>query len=118
MSTYFWFIPAACVFLGIFLLSTVLSVPVRVEGVSFMDKIQHAFAYLVLVSSLLFGFYKSGFLSVRVWFIVFFATAFYGVMLELVQYSFFPNRYFEWLDALANVCGAVIGGLGFRLFMK
>lgn len=118
MSAFFWFIPSICVFLGILLLSTAFSVPIQVEGISSLDKLQHAFAYLVLVLSLLFGFWKSGLLSVKVWVWIFFATSIYGVSLELVQYTLFPNRYFEWLDALANVCGVILGSLVFRVFMK
>ena len=40
-----------------------------------------------------------------------------GAVLELMQYAFFPGRYFEFADMLANGVGAGIGTLGFnRIF--
>jgi len=31
----------------------------------------------------------------------------YGIIMEVVQYAFFPGRYFEIWDALANFIGAI-----------
>lgn len=31
----------------------------------------------------------------------------YGIAMEWVQYTFFPNRYFEYFDILANVVGSL-----------
>lgn len=106
------------VFLGISLLSTVLSVPIQVEGVSYLDKLEHAFAYGVLVFSMLYGMYKSRRTVARIWPLVVITASFYGVLLEWVQYTFFPDRYFEWLDAIANVSGSLLGGLLFRLIFR
>ena len=116
MRSILWFIPAICVFIGILVLSTLLSVPIQIEGISFTDKLSHLFAYSVLAFTLLFAFAKqSRMLPYSViWVII--LCSIYGVFLEWVQYSFFPNRYFEWLDALVNVIGTSIGGLGFKLF--
>lgn len=113
-----WFIPAGCVFIGILLLSTAFSMPFKIEGVSYLDKWEHAFAYFVLTTSLLFGFHKSGLLTLKVWLILLLGCAMYGVLLEWVQYTFFPNRYFEWLDATANVVGTLLGGGLFRLLIN
>lgn len=116
MKSIVWFIPAFLVFLGILLLSTALSIPVQIEGIAFTDKINHAFAYLVLVVSSLIAFEKNDILNVRSWLILVLCCVAYGVILEIVQLTFFPNRYFEWWDAAANVTGTLIGSLGFRLF--
>jgi VanZ family protein len=32
----------------------------------------------------------------------------YGILMEVVQYRFFPNRYFEIFDIFANIVGATI----------
>lgn len=111
-----WFIPSVLVFLGIFFLSTMLSVPIQLEGVSFLDKIEHTFAYFVLIITLLFGFYKGSSLNPKTMLLLMLGCSFYGVLLEWIQFMFFPNRYFEWFDALANVSGVLLGSLVFRLF--
>lgn len=115
-KSFIWFLPAVCVFFGILLLSTAFSVPIKLEGVSYLDKWEHAFAYFVLINTLLFGFSKSGLLSNKLWLVLLISCSSYGVVLEWVQYSFFPNRVFEWLDACANVVGTLLGALLFRLF--
>ncbi len=115
LNPLFWFIPSFIVFVGILLLSTVLSIPVQLEGVSFTDKLSHIFAYFVLIITLLFAFYKNGILQLKNWVMLIILCSAYGIVLEFTQFSLFPNRYFEWLDALANVLGALIGSIIFRL---
>ena len=109
MNAKIWFIPAGMVAIGILLLSTVLSFPVQVEGVGYLDKIEHCFAYFVLCTSFLFAFKKASMLTKKWSIILLAATSVYGLGLEFAQYTLFPNRYFEWLDAGANVLGAFIG---------
>jgi len=115
MRSLVWFLPAFLVFVGILLLSTVLSIPVQIDGVGYTDKLSHLFAYFVLIVTLLFAFYKNGMLGTTSWIVLILACSLYGVALEFIQYSVFPNRYFEWLDALANVSGALLGSLLFKL---
>ena len=118
MKTFVWFVPSILVVLGILILSTFLSVPMQVEGVGYLDKLQHAFAYLVLVVSLGIGFHKTGLLTTKVWVLIITACIAYGTLLEWIQYTFFPNRYFEWMDALANTIGVLLGSISFRIFKK
>ncbi len=113
-----WFIPSLVVFIGILLLSTVLSIPVQIEGVGYTDKLSHIFAYFVLIITLLFAFYKNGLLKPKNWLLLIVLCSVYGVLLEFTQYSLFPNRYFEWLDAIANVLGAFIGSVIFRFIWR
>lgn len=113
-----WFIPPGLVIIGIFLLSTFLAFPVQVEEVSFFDKIEHCFAYAVLVITTLIAFKKVAILSNQRALWIACLSAFYGLLLEFVQYQFFPNRFFEWKDALANVLGVVIGFAVFKLFSR
>ena len=110
-----WFIPAFLVFLGILLLSTILTFPMQVEGVKFLDKWEHTFAYAVLVISFLVAFQKNGLLQPKNWLLLLVGCALYGILLEVAQFVFFPNRFFEWFDALANVLGALIGSLIYKL---
>lgn len=113
-----WFIPALCVALGIFLLSTIFAVPIQVEGVSGIDKMEHAFAYFVLTFSFLLAFNKSNLLSSRIILLVVIFSAIYGLGLEFIQYYFFEFRVFEWKDALANLAGVLIGFIAFKFFYR
>lgn len=115
-KTTIWFIPAIAVALGIFLLSTFLAIPIQMEGVSYLDKVEHCFAYFVLVLSFLIAFRKTEILSKKVSLILVISASAYGFALELVQYQFFEYRVFEWIDALANILGVVIGFVVFKLF--
>ncbi|WP_436516508.1 VanZ family protein [Ekhidna sp. To15] len=113
-----WFIPAFLVAVGIFLLSTFLALPIHVEGVGYFDKIEHSFAYLVLIMSFMIAFKKAEMLSAKLVWILLLSTAGYGFGLELVQYTFFANRYFGWMDVFANVLGVLLGFIVFKLFNR
>jgi len=41
-------------------------------------------------------------------------SSIYGICLEFMQYALFPNRYFEFLDIIANISGSLIGILFFK----
>ena len=110
-----WFTPAILIAIGIFALSTFLTIPVQVEGVSNVDKWQHTFAYFVLSFSFLLAYKRTHRLTKQISILVLLSSAGYGLALELVQYLFFEYRYFEWVDALANVLGAIIGFVLFRV---
>lgn len=114
-KTTIWFIPAFAVALGIFLLSTFLAIPIQVEGVSYVDKIEHGFAYFILVLSFLIAFKKADKLSAKTSYWLLVLASMYGLTLELAQYVFFAHRFFEWIDAAANVLGALIGFFVFKL---
>lgn len=38
-------------------------------------------------------------------------TIIYGIAFEVIQYTFFPNRYFEVFDIMANTAGSISGWL-------
>ncbi|MEQ8904220.1 VanZ family protein [Ekhidna sp.] len=117
-NKFIWFVPAGMVALGILLLSTVLAIPIQIEGVSHIDKWEHCFAYLVLVVSFLIAFRKTEILSKKSSLVLVIVTSAYGFALELVQYLFFEFRVFEWVDALANMLGVLIGYGLFKLFVR
>ncbi|MEP1032331.1 VanZ family protein [Ekhidna sp.] len=113
-----WFIPAAMVALGIFLLSTFLSLPIQVDGVGYLDKIEHCFAYFVLIVSFLLAFRKAELLTPKRSIYLLIGASVYGFGLEMVQFIFFDYRYFEWVDALANVFGVLVGFVLFKLIYR
>ncbi len=113
-----WFLPAIAVTVGIFALSTFLSLPVQVEGIEYLDKIEHCFAYFVLVLSFLIAYRRAGVLTKKRSLCILLLSASYGFSLELVQYLFFSYRYFEWLDAGANALGVFFGFGVFMIFKR
>ena len=117
-KTYWWFTPAIIVALGILALSTFLAVPIQVEGVSQLDKLEHSFAYMVLTLTFIVAFYKTGNLNGRVGIIIFLTTGSYGILMELLQFYFFEFRNFEWNDAIANMVGTTVGFLVFGIWQK
>ena len=101
------------------MLSTRASVSLPFSWTDFLavDKIGHAVAYGSLTLAVLWGIWKEQNLStpkVSNWVVIVCST--YGIMLEIVQFTFFPNRYFEVLDILANIIGSLIGLFIFRKF--
>lgn len=96
--------------IAILLLSTVGGVkPPRImPDLLEPDKLAHAAAYCVLATLVTWGFARNGY---SFWKAVLWSTLFsitYGVTMELLQYQFFPNRYFKVWDMVANTTGCLI----------
>jgi VanZ family protein len=75
------------------------------------DKLAHATIYAVFTWLILFGLQrrtKTKLPRKQVIISVVFA-AFYGILMEFVQYAFVPGRFFEYGDMLANTIGALLG---------
>jgi VanZ family protein len=79
------------------------------------DKLAHAGVYFVLTGLLGWAFHRNGghrvLLSAGI-------AALYGVGMEIVQYAFFPHRYFELLDIIANIIGSIAGLFALKFFLK
>lgn len=70
------------------------------------DKVQHFIAYTSLGVVWSFAFRQNGLSAgLRLWGILFAL----GVALEIMQWAFYPSRYFEFGDMLANGLGAFAG---------
>ena len=82
------------------------------------DKLGHLLAYFVLSVSFLWAFAQTKQLNRRLAFWVVITCASYGIVLEFVQFAFFPERYFEWWDMLANLVGALLAILIIRFINK
>ena len=81
-----------------------------------IDKIGHLIFYGIFTCLIAYGFYQKenqqmGKLMLIIALII---SSFYGIGMELMQYLFFPNRYFEILDIIANISGSLIGILFFK----
>jgi VanZ family protein len=74
------------------------------------DKLAHAGAYALLSLLLVLGLvlYCKRLPSRKELFLIACFSAAYGAVMEFVQGTFFPYRFFEWDDMLANTVGAFI----------
>ena len=81
-----------------------------------VDKLGHLVFYGILTYLIGLGFYKrkNQFFDKKMSFIALIISATYGIAMEIMQYSFFPNRYFEILDIIANISGSIVGILFFK----
>lgn len=113
-------VPAIVWLIAITFLSTRGTVSMPNFNLIGADKLAHAAAYGLLVWLILLGLSQTTPLNrhtaAQRFGVFLFATG-YGILMEFVQANFFPNRYFEYDDMLANAFGAAIGwGVFVRLF--
>ena len=79
-----------------------------------MDKLGHFGVYGMLTVAILWANFKKGLpLNRNTGITAILLSGLYGIVMELMQYCFFPGRYFEYLDIIANIIGAICG---FALF--
>lgn len=110
-GTFKWLLPAFAWLIVIVILSTRASVHIPSFNLVAPDKLGHAAAYGILGWLILWGL-RRGLSSGKPGYVHFigtfvFATAF-GVLMEWVQFAFFPGRFYEYDDMLANATGAAI----------
>lgn len=119
----FAFLPAVIWTLFIFVVSwTVagINLPERLLDLVSTDKLAHFTVYAILSSLYLLGFFIKG-KEIRFYPLglsVIIAGSLYGVLMEILQYYFFPGRFFEILDIVANISGAFAGFYIFKLSKK
>ena len=109
--------PAFICAVFIFYLSVTPGIQLPDVGIS-TDKIGHLIAYGLLAWLFFWGLQKDGRYSKRsaVWIVL--GVSFYGMLLEFVQWAFFPHRYFEVWDMVANITGSILSLFIFRLFIN
>jgi VanZ family protein len=105
-----YYIPAISGAILIFLLSTLIGakVPLPDSMPIAPDKLGHLLAYLVLTLALGWGLFKNKRLTTRNTWLMLLGITTYGMALESIQFIFFPDRYFEWWDMLANLVGVLL----------
>jgi VanZ family protein len=112
-----YYFPAFAWAVFILVVSTKVGLQINTDFWDFisLDKLAHAFVYGILAYLLLWGVSGNGRrITNRTTSLVFLAGASYGLLLEYVQFAFFPGRYFEWGDELANVIGTLLGIFFFK----
>ncbi len=112
-----FFIPAFGWALIILMLSTRVGIQLP-ETIVSPDKLGHFLAYGLLNWLVLWALHKNFRFSIRFAILSIIFTTIYGVAMEYIQWAFFPDRFFEYWDMLANFLGATIGYLVFIHFTK
>ena len=89
-------------------------------GLSNLDKYAHFTFYFVFSGLwfLYFSYRKDNFSKVKRFLVVFFLSFFYGIAIEMMQYSFTETRKADIFDVLTNAFGAVIGLLVIGCYQK
>lgn len=82
------------------------------------DKAAHTFVYGLLVYLALRARSIDGKPNLYLIIGVILASTAYGFFLEVLQKTFFPYRYFEWGDVIANTVGSIAGYFVFKLSKK
>jgi len=72
----------------------------------------------VLAGLLSWGFYRARGLTFAAMATAILLSSVYGIGIEFVQYAFFPNRFFEVLDIIANIIGSISGVLALYFLVK
>lgn len=105
------------IFIVILLLCLLPGTQVPCIGQENLDKFLHGFLFALLSFTMMVGFlkqYQFRVLALNASKIVIVFGLSYGIVIEVLQDLFLPDRSFEWLDILADGVGTV---LGFSLFL-
>lgn len=80
------------------------------------DKLGHLVVYGILAFLLVAALRTGRQTRSRADELAFFLAVTYGFTLEIAQFAFFPGRYFEVWDIVANIIGALTALLIYRIF--
>lgn len=83
-----------------------------------IDKLAHAFVYGVLTLLLLRAYFLQSKWTTRTTIQSVLIASVFGILMEIMQYTFFPNRYFEFLDIIANIGGSIVSLFFTRYLLK
>ena len=114
------FIPALIWALIILYLSTrgTVSLPPTFADLFQWDKIGHAVFYGMQTFLVLYGFHQVGTLTRNKIIFTPVVVSLYGIVLETIQFVYFPGRYFEVYDIVANIIGALLSLYFIRYFSE
>ncbi len=91
--------------------SSGVKIPESLSDLVGVDKLGHLVIYALFSILMFFGIVKNRKempTNTSALLVVGLCSA-YGVMMELMQFTFFTGRYFEVLDIIANIIGSFIG---------
>jgi len=89
----------------------------KIDFIFSPDKINHFAAYGLLSILMVWGIWKTQKVFKRkVLLIILTISSIYGILMEIMQYLFFPNRYFDYGDMIANILGSILGIIIIRIY--
>lgn len=98
----------SCIFVILFLATTSIQFEV-IENI--WDKLKHSFAFFTLYVLFSLSYEKQTITYKSL------LLLFYGILIEFIQY-FIPNRFFSFLDLLADAIGILIGIASYLILRK
>lgn len=108
-----YYIPAILWSLVILFLSTTggINLPSSWWDLIAVDKVGHLVVYGFFSMLLLWAFIKNRKLPLKKKEVIIALgiSIIYGIGMEVIQYSFFPGRFFEIPDIIANIIGSFLG---------
>jgi VanZ family protein len=96
-------------------LSTGSGIQLPDTGIS-ADKLGHFVSYGLVNWLALRALQKTGKLASKSTWMALLLVSVYGILLEIVQWAFFPHRFFEVWDMVANIAGAVMSYFAYNFF--
>ncbi len=116
-----YYIPAILWSFLILFLSTTggINLPASWWDLISLDKVGHLVVYGIFCMLLLLGSTHNRTLSLEQKGIIIGlgVSIIYGIGMEVVQYTFFPGRFFEIPDIIANIIGSFLGLYLFKRFI-
>ncbi len=86
------------------------------------DKFFHAGAYGLFTLLILRSYYLYNGKQKVTWMpqvlIAFLVSSGWGFLMELMQHNFFPGRFFDYMDEIANIIGTILSIGLFKLLLK
>ncbi len=99
--------------------TTSINLPESLRDIFSIDKIGHFGIYGIFTILLLKVFHQKPLkLEKKEVYLALTISILYGIGMEVMQYTFFPGRYFENLDIIANIIGSFTGLLFYKLYLK
>ncbi len=85
-----------------------------------IDKLAHVIMYALYSLLLLYGLSAGRPSSIRTnhWIIAWLVGVSLGILMEVIQSKFFPERHFDFLDIIANIIGSTAGLAVFNFFKQ
>ena len=98
--------------------SSGVKVPESLSDLVGMDKLGHLVIYAIFSFLMLLGVFKNRGINKTSLIFVVILSSVYGVLMEVMQFTFFKGRYFEVLDIIANIIGSFVGLFFFNYFLN
>ncbi len=82
------------------------------------DKVGHFGVYFIFSVLLYYGLSPLFSKEKKVALLAIIISALYGIAMEIIQFLFFPGRFFEYLDIIANISGSIGSLIVINYFFK